>query len=101
MNLLELNLAMRVGQRYRLVRIGPRQWSQLATQLRLAPAAIGERVLKLAERLPDTALRVRADVDQEGLTHAVLDRLVDAIARRARRCESVMTTARNATTGGP
>jgi serine/threonine-protein kinase HipA len=101
MNLLELNLAMRVGKRYRLVRIGPRQWSQLATQLRLAPAAIGERVLKLAERLPDTALRVRADVDQEGLTHAVLDRLVDAIARRARRCESVMTTARNATTGGP
>jgi serine/threonine-protein kinase HipA len=93
LNVLELTLAMRVGGKYRLVRIGPRQWDRFAADLRLVPEVVADRIVTMAERLPDVASQVRAAAGRESLVHPILDRLVDTITARARRRAEVTRSA--------
>jgi serine/threonine-protein kinase HipA len=86
-----LRLAMAIGGTYRLRDVGPRQWRKLATELRLDPEEMVERVAQLAAALPDHAAAQRSGRAGEALRHPLLDRLTDALADRARQCQKALT----------
>ncbi len=83
-------LAMKIGGKYKLLAIGAREWEKCATELHIDFAFLRERILNLASALPETARRVGAEIQAQGIAHDVIGRLSDAIGARARRCEEAM-----------
>jgi serine/threonine-protein kinase HipA len=82
----KIKLAMKVGGEYWMRKIGRRQWEKLATQLRMRRDDVVPRVMQMAERAPDVAHEVRRAAERDGLSHAILARLADGVAARARAC---------------
>lgn len=93
MDPLGLDLAMRIGGRYRLGRIGPREWDGLAEELKLPPGAVEERILGMARRIPESVSRVAERLRAGGVDHPILARLEKALAARSNRCEQVFAGA--------
>jgi hypothetical protein len=87
---LRIRMAMSIGREYLLEQIGPRQWRRLATEARLDEAALVERIIEMAVALPDLASDEVRRARATGLDHAVLDRMTDVLATRARRCAHLM-----------
>ena len=85
-----LKLAMKVGPEYRLHNIGRPQWSTLARELRVPEAQVMAQVHRMCAEIADRASDVRTRLRAEGLTHPILDTLVDVIGARAARCQRVM-----------
>jgi serine/threonine-protein kinase HipA len=81
---------MKIGGEYRLRDIGPRQWRKLATELRLDPERIVNRVAEIASHLPERVAFVRHQIAQQGVTHPIVDRLASAVTARAKQCLSLM-----------
>lgn len=82
----KLKLAMKIGGTYLLEQIGRRQWSALANGLRLPADQLVASVRAMAARLPEASERVAAHARESGLAAPVIERLVAAVATRARRC---------------
>jgi hypothetical protein len=81
---------MKIGGKYKLLGIGAREWEKCATELHIDFAFLRERILNLASALPETARRVGAEIQAQGIAHDVIGRLSDTIGERARRCEEAM-----------
>ncbi|HEY1934625.1 MAG TPA: hypothetical protein VGG99_21670 [Acetobacteraceae bacterium] len=81
---------MSIGGEYRLEEIGPRQWRRFAADARLDEAGLTERIVEMAIALPDLASDEVRRARATGLDHAVLDRMTDVLAERARRCARLM-----------
>jgi serine/threonine-protein kinase HipA len=82
----KLKLAMKIGGKYRIREIGPREWRKLAVELGLDPQHVLSAVRSLAERIPDLSRSLLASVRKQGLPHKVLARLADSAIARARAC---------------
>lgn len=82
----DLRLAMKVGNTYDLAYIGRSNWVQLAKQLGLPPAEVLDRVVQLAERLPEAMSTACADRDILALDSPLPQRLLDLTTDRARAC---------------
>lgn len=79
-----LKLAMKIGRKYRVRDIGPHQWQKLAEGLRLDPDETVRRISDLARRMIDSLDTVRAEAARGGMTHSIIDRLVELLQRRGR-----------------
>jgi serine/threonine-protein kinase HipA len=81
-----LKLAMKVGDKYRIREIGAREWQKLASELRLSPNATICRIEALATDLPKQLARLCEEAADQGLRHAIVRRLRNALTTRAQRC---------------
>jgi Mn-dependent DtxR family transcriptional regulator len=81
---------MRVGRQYKLRDIGGREWRRLSVDLRLDPETFLRRVVKLADRIPDEAARVRERMLSEGLEHRIIARLSKRVSEHAGRCSKII-----------
>lgn len=78
-------LAMKIGNEYRLTRIGFAEWSTLAAELKLDAPALTDRIRNMASRLE---IQISLEVDaarKSGLNHSVLGRLESEIVERAKK----------------
>lgn len=74
-----LKSAMRIGERYVLDEIGPRDWRRLGPALAMGGNRVQDRIAALLDRVP-AALEETADkMADQHLTHSVLDRLRTAL----------------------
>jgi serine/threonine-protein kinase HipA len=86
LHLQRLALAMKVGGKYRVHRIGPHEWQKLATDVRLSADETIGRIADLASRVVDSIPTVRDRAVSRGLTHPIVPRLAEALASRAHQC---------------
>ncbi len=86
----KLELAMKLGGEYQLNAHGRRNWQRLANQLSLEPEVVVERVRELAGRAPDALADAAADIDVHRIESPLPDRLVDAVALRAKHCRTML-----------
>lgn len=85
-----LTLAMRIGGVYRIHRIGPYQWRKLATHIDTDVDALLASVRDVATHVADVGDQVRRDVEQEGIQHPIIGRIVTSITERARQCTAML-----------
>jgi serine/threonine-protein kinase HipA len=78
----DMRLAMRVGRHYDPEYILPRHWEALARQCGFPADDLLIILRDLIVQLPDLALTVYRTIQEDGLDHSVLKRLVDGIANR-------------------
>lgn len=76
-------LAMKIGSKYRLRDIGLHSWSKLARANRLDEDEVLGRVTAMSIRITDEAQSLLHALRAEGLRHAILRGLVDALSDRA------------------
>ena len=83
-------LAMKIGDKYKVLAIGAREWEKFATELRIDFDVLRARMLQIIEAFPETARKVGSEIKTEGITHDVIGRLVDALTERAHRCAALI-----------
>lgn len=76
-------LAMRIGNQYKLLRIGSREWRKAATELRVDPDILRDRLQTLAQQIPTAARQVQRELKGLGIKHPVIARLVKTLTERA------------------
>ena len=86
LNTKKLKLAMRVGKKYRLSDIGPRDWSAFAQDVGVKETAMQMRILSLIDRMEGKMEIVRSDILKAGVRHPVIDLLVDRLRSRLTQC---------------
>lgn len=86
----KVKMAMKVGGEYLLDRIGPRHWRKLASEVRVDEDDLVQRLRTLAAEIPDHTSKLRKEVRERGLTHSLIDRLANAITKRARSCAELL-----------
>jgi len=96
----KIKLAMKIGGKYRVRDIGPHEWQKLAVELGLDPDSVLARVARMAAAIPDQASALREREQEKGLSHPVVERLVEAVIKRARSCARVAEGALRAGTAG-
>lgn len=84
-------LAMKIADRYRIQSIGRREWLKIASQLQLASGALLERIVNMAEAIPELATEIGNVLVRSGLSSPLIDRLVTRLAARARGCLASLT----------
>ncbi len=86
-------LAMKIGGKY-LLRgkggVSASSWEKCANELELDLETARDRILKLAEKLPDSASMTAGELKAKGLTHEVLGRLVSSIGKWTKECVKTM-----------
>ena len=86
----DATLAMKIGGTYKLLAVGAREWEKAAAELRIDFDAVRSRILQIVRSLPDIAQKVGTEVKAEGVTHDVIERLIEGLAERARACEKAI-----------
>lgn len=81
----DATLAMKIGDKYKVLAIGAREWKRFAAELRIDFDALRTRMLQMGEALPEAARKVGSEIKTEGITHDVIGRLIEALTERARR----------------
>ncbi len=76
-------LAMKIGGEYNLLGIGPAQWHRFARDVRLWPDHVAGRIRALAAALPNHLADVLTRMTASGITHPVIDRLIQTLPPRA------------------
>lgn len=79
-------LAMKIGSKYRIKEIARRHWEATARELKLPAGELVDRIISLAERLPDASSKVASSLRSEGIDHAVIGVLCDQLTVRATEC---------------
>ncbi len=86
----KLKLAMKIGGKYRLRDIARGEWEALAKEARLPFEQLLEDGRVMAQALPDVSSDISAEIAQDGLSGAVMERLHTTLVARARRCASLL-----------
>lgn len=81
-----VKLAMKIGDRYRLRQIGPREWRKLAVELRLDADVLVNRLGRMAQEIPDRLAHIGREVREAGLEHPIIERLITRLSGRSRLC---------------
>lgn len=80
-----MKLAMKVSRHYRLENIVLRHWEEWAREAAIDGPALVDRIRRMAERLPEALFSVSRAMNDDGLDHPVVGRLVEKLSRRAER----------------
>jgi serine/threonine-protein kinase HipA len=78
-------LAMKVGDEYRLSKVGFSEWRKLAAEIRIDAGALVDRARRMARELPDCVSAEAAKMRAAGLVHPIIGALADILSERARR----------------
>jgi serine/threonine-protein kinase HipA len=76
-------LAMKVGDEYRIRYIGLSDWKKLANTIRVDADALVQRLREMAIELPDRLSDEIKIMQDDGLTHRVIDTLAKVLPERA------------------
>ncbi len=76
-------LAMKIGSAYQLKKIELRHWDVCAKQLRLPPTQLTDRLRFIAETMQSLAPATAKQLQNEGLTHPIIQTLAKSIRLRA------------------
>jgi len=87
----KLKLATKVGGKYLLEEIGPRQWDKFATEARLPRDEVLAACREMASSMPDRLKHASERVRANGVEHPVIERLVDTLGNRAERCLRILS----------
>ena len=79
----KLTMAMKIGSTYRLRDIRRHHWEKLLRELRLPVETTLERIMAMANTLPDHAHDVARAMRESGLNHQILDTLPALLATSA------------------
>jgi serine/threonine-protein kinase HipA len=91
-DLIEQKLAMKVGDRYEISRIGLAQWRQLAKSCGLEEDRVIDVATRMAAALPDHVTDARAKALADGLNAAVIEPLASMLIDHARKLHGLLTT---------
>jgi serine/threonine-protein kinase HipA len=80
------NLAMKIGGTYRLREIGRRNWEKFAAENKISPKILHDRIGHLMDVMPHMCRTVAETLTREGITHSVVELLVQSIGERVSRC---------------
>jgi serine/threonine-protein kinase HipA len=80
-----VKLAMSIGGKYRVNEIGARQWQRFAAEIAVDEDVVRGSVARIVREMPDAVEAVRKAVHRDGIRHAVIRKLAEAIATRARK----------------
>ncbi len=89
----KLKMANKIGGKYRLAEVYARQWTKLATELRLASARVLDMGKTMAETLPAALAQSVEDARANGLDHPILPRMVEVLNARSKHCARVLGAA--------
>jgi len=87
----KLKLATKVGGRYLLEEIGPRQWEKFASEARLPKQDVLAVSQEMARALPQAMRDIARDAQAGGLNHPVITRMVEILSERAERCRRLLS----------
>lgn len=79
-------LVMKIGDEYRLLQVGLRNWQKFAREIRLDAGGLIERLVGMASRLPDEINKERTRATREGLNREIVDRLSTRLLERLKVC---------------
>lgn len=82
----KIKMAMKYGSHYRWADIRTSDWTSLAQGLHIDGELALIAVRAMAAQLPDEAAATVAEMRAGGIDHAILDKLVDGIAKAAALC---------------
>jgi serine/threonine-protein kinase HipA len=80
------NLAMKIGGTYRLREIGKRNWEKFAAENKVSPKILHDRIVHLIDVMPHMCRTVAETLTREGITHPVVELLVQSIGERVTKC---------------
>jgi serine/threonine-protein kinase HipA len=86
----KIKLSIRVGGEYRVRDVGLAQWRKLAQQVRFDEGRLIDRLVEMAEQLPDAVSAVRKSARHDGLSQPVVERLEQRIIERAAECRKTL-----------
>ncbi len=86
----KLKLAMKFGGEYRLRDIGARHVARLAKEARLDPAKLVTHARDLALQTPNIAAQVGIELNEAGLAHPIIPRLIGTVTARAQRLAGLL-----------
>src|SRR5690606_22797223 len=86
----KLKLAMKFGGEYRLRDIGARHVARLAKEARLDPAKLVTHARALALQTPNIAAQVGIELNEAGLAHPIIPRLIGTVTARAQRLAGLL-----------
>ncbi|HEX3467348.1 MAG TPA: HipA domain-containing protein [Candidatus Elarobacter sp.] len=86
-----VKLSMKIGGKYRLHDIGPRQWVKLAEEVRIDEGGLIRRLTDLAQQIPDAISDIRRSTQHDGLDQPVVERLEARLVQRAKQCRRILT----------
>jgi serine/threonine-protein kinase HipA len=89
----KIKLSMTVGGEYGLQDVGPRQWRKLAKEVRIDEGRLIDRLVAMAEQVPDAVGDIRAAVRRDGLDQPVVERLETRLVERAKECGKALLAA--------
>ena len=81
---------MKIGGEYKLSQTGLRQWRAFARELRLDSDEVIGILRQMAERIPDEINALSNVAREQGLNHAMVDRLTTRLTDRARECGRII-----------
>lgn len=87
----KLKLATKIGGKYLLEEIGPRQWEKFATEARLPKQDVLSVAQEMTRSLPPAIHDVAADARKSGLDHRVIARMIEILSERAERCMRLLS----------
>ncbi len=79
----DCRFAMKVGGYYKDAQIQPRHFVKMARSCEFAPQELIDIMKEMVGEIPKAAKAVKAELDQQGVRHAVLGRLVKGVHQRA------------------
>jgi serine/threonine-protein kinase HipA len=82
----KIKLAMKIGDEYKLGQIGLREWQKFAREMRFDAGKVRDRLIQMAEQLPDLVTEVHAQAQKDGLDNATVGRLAKNVIARAKDC---------------
>ena len=82
----KIKLSMKIGGEYRLPDVGLRQWRKLAKEVRVDEGRLIDRLVAMAEQMPDAITAIRAAARHDGLDQPVVERLEARLVERAKEC---------------
>jgi serine/threonine-protein kinase HipA len=84
-------LSMKVGGEYRIRDVALRQWRKLAQEVRFNEGRLIDRLVEMAEQMPDAISAVRQRARQDGLDQPVVEFLERRLIKRATECQKTLS----------
>lgn len=89
----KIKLSMKVGGEYRLRDIGLRQWRKLALEVRVNEERLIDRLVAMANHIPDAIADLGATARRDGLDQPVVERFETRVVERANECAKALSAA--------
>lgn len=82
---LSRNMAMKIGGKYKPQDIYLRHFHRLVSETKTAQTGIQTQIENMTRKIMDAAITLKTDLQNDGITSKIFDRIIDVIAYRSKR----------------